>query len=143
MERISVKNYILLTLIAALVSGFLTVPLSLYLSSHFESKKSVREAKLAVLRDTVGYRYIFNQPNKPGYDKFVSSYNQIFIVFNDSSKVIETLNKFQIIRQNPSFPLSVNNEAFIELIKAMMDDLEIERKNLDDKFFGKIMTVGE
>ena len=73
----------------------------------------------------------------------MSSYNQIFIVFNDSSKVIETLNKFQIIRQNPSFPLSVNNEAFIELIKAMMDDLEIERKNLDDKFFEKIMTVGE
>ena len=60
MEKISVKNYILLTLIAALVSGFLTVPLSLYLSSHFESKKSVREAKLAVLRDLVGYRYIFN-----------------------------------------------------------------------------------
>lgn len=73
----------------------------------------------------------------------MSSYNQIFIVFNDSSKVIEKLNNFQIIRQNPSFPLSVNNEAFIELIKAMMDDLEIKRKNLDDKFFEKIMTVGE
>ena len=64
-------------------------------------------------------------------------------MFNDSSKVIEKLNNFLTIRQNSSSPLSVNNEAFIELIKAMIDDLEIERKNLGDKFFEKIMTVGE
>ncbi|KAB7785060.1 hypothetical protein F8B43_3093 [Methylorubrum populi] len=52
------------------------------------------------------------------------------MVFNDSPAVLQKMVAFQ----RSAFRGSASNEDLLDLIKAMMDDLKLDRSMLDDGF---------
>lgn len=143
-EKKTWKDTLLIPIIVAFLATSITAPLSLYISSVYEANRTEKMAKLGVLRDLVGYRYVLSSGKvSGGYSQFMAAFNQICVVFNNSPKVIEKLNNFIQIRKNTASEASASDAAFVELIKSLMDDLELRRNHLDDHVIMDILTVGE
>ncbi|GIU02580.1 DUF6680 family protein [Shewanella sp. KT0246] len=137
-----IKKYLYCFIFPALFSGLIAVPVTFYMTVNYEKERVVAEYKLDTFKGVAGYRYIFNKPNSSGNDKFVSSMNQVPFAFGDSPLVIEKHEEYYKIRSNKSFGAQANNDAFIKLVYAMMDDLEIPRKSIGDNTLEKVFTIG-
>ncbi|WP_193316437.1 hypothetical protein [Methylorubrum populi] len=62
--------------------------------------------------------------------EWFAALNEIYVVFNDSPAVLQKMVAFQ----RSAFRGSASNEDLLDLIKAMMDDLKLDRSMLDDGF---------
>lgn len=137
-----VKKYFSSLVIPALFSGFISVPVTFYLTVNYEKERVAAEYKLDIFKGVVGYRYVFNQPNSSGKVNFSSAMNQIPFAFSTSKEVIDKFNEYYKIRSNESFGVQANNDAFINLMYVMMDDLNIPRGSIGDNNLERIFTIG-
>lgn len=136
------KRYLYCLIIPALFSGLVSVPVTFYLTVRYEENRVAAEYKKEIFQGVVGYRYVFNQPNSSGNSTFSASINQIPFAFSNSKDVIVKFDEFYKVRTNDSFGLQANNDAFVALIYAMMDDLNIPRGALGDSHLGRVFTIG-
>lgn len=137
----NLKKYLPSVIIPALVSGLMSVPLTFYYTIQYEKDRVIAEYKKEVFQGVVGYRYIFNQPSNPGSTVFAAAMNQVPFAFSDSNEVIDKFDDYYKVRSNDSFGLQANNDAFIALIYAMMDDLKIPKGTIGDKHLGRVFTI--
>lgn len=128
--------------IPALFSGLVSVPVTFFLTVKYEKERVAEEYRMEVFQGVVGYRYILNQPNNSGNEKLSSAMNQIPFAFSSSENVVSKFNEFYRVRTNASFGVQANNDAFINLIYAMMDELNIPRGSISDKNLERVFTVG-
>lgn len=120
-------SQILVTIIAALLSGLIGVIISTLSYKRYEKRK----IKFDLLRDIMGYRYAITDilmnciEFNDAKIKFLSSLNQIFIVFNDSKNVISALKDYYNNK---------NTDNLLTLIKAMSEDLNVNCSLVNDSF---------
>jgi hypothetical protein len=106
---------------SAIFSGLLGVTVTLWV----QKRRELRLRKLGCLRRIAAYRSV------PLREPWFEALNEIFVTFNQSPDVINSLNKFErAIRVAGGH----RNEDLLDLIKAMMKDLNLSRENLDDEF---------
>ena len=115
----------LMVIIAAIISGFLGVVISIvYYRRHEKYQR-----KLKTLSDFARYRYDIQ-----GED-FTRALNEIFVVFSDSEKVKQALRKFHENTISPARSSDLANQYLIELFKSMCEDINIKTSDFTDNFF--------
>jgi len=112
---------ILITIISSLISGIVGVIISTIYYRRYEKRK----IKVDTLTRFVGNRYDIKG------DKFSGALNEIFVVFQSSRDVMNTLSRYHekvVARQNPE-------DDLIRLFKAMCDDVGVKYDQFNDSFF--------
>lgn len=139
-KEIKTKNpsYWSTTILPALVSGLVAVILTFFLTIKYEENRAIKEYNLSILKDIVAYKHILGHPEVSGSEQFISSFNQIPLAFTNSPKVLTSLGNFIIVRKNEKLSDEANNEAFVDLVNSMYDDIGLGKNRLTEK---QIMTV--
>lgn len=70
-------------------------------------------------------------------DNFSQALNEIFVVFNDSPKVMKKLDNYHKIISKENGSSEPANDALVLLYKAMCDATKTNYKHLNDSFFLK------
>lgn len=112
-----------ITIISSLISGVIGVIISII----YYRKHEKYQIKINTLKSFVAYRYDVKG------EKFTIALNEIFIVFQDSKKVLESLNKFHEITVSRQERLA--DDYLIRLFKAMCEDLKINPNKYSESFF--------
>ncbi len=123
--------WILITITTALVSGILGVIISIIYHRKAEKTRS----KIETLKNFCAYRYHLKGEN------FTKTLNEIFIVFQDSEKVLEKLNQFHEVIVSRQTDLA--NDRLVALFKAMCENLKIDSSKYSESFFLKAFNVKE
>lgn len=124
----------IVTLIAAVVSGVLATIISLYINH----RNDIMKQKKALAADIFGYRFLINKQTDK--DKFYAALNRVPIVFADDKKVIEaydTLLECSMICDSVSRTTKMN-EALITFLKTLCKATKINCDNWNDS---KVMKV--
>lgn len=113
---------------AALIVAIIAAVVA-WLAPHAVEKKRqkavLRELKLDNLRRVMGLR------SQPPTREWTSALNEICVVFHDAPDVMQCLRNFDDhIQRNQGH----SNTLLAEMLSAMMDDLDIDRKKLDGEF---------
>jgi hypothetical protein len=108
-------------LAAGLFSGLIATTATLY----FQARSAAKQRKLDCLRRIAAYRAM------PPKQAWLEAMNEVFVTFNDSSDVI---GKLAIFERDIRARGGHRNELLVDLIKAMMNDLGLNRENIDDEF---------
>ena len=116
--------WVLTIIISALISGLLGVAVSIY----YYQKNDRHQAKLNTLRDFVAHRYDMGGPG------FFEAVNEVFVIYNDSTEVMEAVQKFHEQCVSAAH-VELKNKYLIELFKAMCDDVKIDYSKSTDSFF--------
>lgn len=120
-------------IIASMFSGILGVLISTFYYRRYEKRKT----KLEILRRIIAYRYVLTGGYKSEHSKeFFSALNEIYIIFNDSKKVINTIKKMH----DDLGDVSKMTDNLISLIKVMCDELDIDYSLVNDSFFERPFT---
>lgn len=117
------SNNTLITLLSSLLSGVIALTISLFYYRRYEKRK----AKWDTVKKFARYRYDLKS------DEFTRTLNEIFIIFNESEKVINSLINFhdKVVKNE------VNNDEFIILFKALCEEVNINLNKFDKSFFLK------
>ena len=108
-----------------LASGVLSGLIATSVTLYFQNRSAGRQRKMDCLRRVAAYRAM------PPKKEWLEAMNEIFITFNTSPGVMTALAKFERdIRATGGH----KNELLVDLIKAMMDDLNLSREKIDDDF---------
>lgn len=130
MEQESIKYvWILLTIISSLISGISGVVISIV----YHQKAEKRQQKFNTLKDFVGYRYDVK------CESFTKALNEIFLVFQDSKKVIEKFNELHEIVVSKQTALI--DDKLIALFKEMCKNLNIDPNKYSESSFFKAFNV--
>lgn len=140
-KRSKVKEYLKNIIAPSFVSGLLATLVTFYLTTSYEKERVVKEYQVQTLRDLTGHRYILNESHKPGYKEFVSAMNRIPFAFSESEEVLDAYKKILTLKSNRQSNSETVDQAFIELIYSLMDELDIPRKNVNDHLVIKIFRV--
>jgi len=116
--------WIATTFVSALVSGIVAVIISI----RYYQKNNLQQAKLNTLRDFVAYRHDLAGSG------FLETVNQVFVIYNDSEKVMEAVKRFHEQCVSGGHP-HLKNQYLVELFKAMCDDVGIDYSEFTDSFF--------
>lgn len=118
---------VLLVIISSLISGVLGV----IISTIYYKKAERRKEKINLVKQLLGNRFDLNG------DKFSEALNSIVIVFYDSSTVINRLKVFHdLLSDNiPNRNPEIIDDALIDLFKALVEDVDLGTKELNDNFF--------
>jgi len=110
-----------ITIISSLLSGLLGVGISTLYYRRFE----IRKFRVDTVKKFIANRYDLNG------DEFSRALNEIFLVFNESPKVMAALEKFHsnIITGQPA------ENSLLYLFKALCIEIEIDPGKLNDSFF--------
>jgi hypothetical protein len=101
------------------------------LSNELQRRDAARyERKLDCLRRVAGER------GTPPSQKWLAALNEIVVTFNDAKEVIECLKKVQ----SAAVRRGQENSDLIDLIKAMMDDLNLNRSSINDEIFLSVLS---
>jgi hypothetical protein len=102
-------------------------------SNELQRRDAARyERKLDCLRRVAGER------GAPPSQKWLAALNEIVVTFNDAKEVIECLKKVQ----SAAVRRGRENSDLIDLIKAMMDDLNLNRSSINDEIFLSVLSSG-
>jgi hypothetical protein len=130
MEQESIKYvWILITIISSLISGISGVVISIV----YHQKAEKRQQKFNTLKDFVGYRYDLK------CESFTKALNEIFLVFQDSKKVIEKFNELHEIVVSKQTALI--DDKLIALFKEMCKNLNIDPNKYSESSFLKAFNV--
>ncbi len=135
------KEYVKNIMAPAFISGLLATLVTFYLTTSYEKERVIKDYQVQTLRDLTGHRYILNESHKPGYKEFVSALNRIPFAFSESEEVLESYKKFLTLTTNKQSNPETTDQAFIELVYSLMDELDIPRKNVNDHLVKKIFSV--
>ncbi|CAM4300891.1 hypothetical protein [Pseudoalteromonas byunsanensis] len=136
------KKYIIPSVISGLLATIIATGITIYWTKSYEKERVIVDYQTRILRDVAGFRYILNFPDRPGYERFVSAFNQIPFAYSESPEVINKYNEFVKIRSNSGFSEEVSNQAFANIIFAMMDKLAIPRDKVGDSIVKQVFSVG-
>jgi hypothetical protein len=101
------------------------------LSNELQRLDAARyERKLDCLRRVAGER------GTPPSQKWLAALNEIVVIFSDAKEVIECLKKVQ----SAAVRRGHENSDLIDLIKAMMDDLNLNRSSINDEIFLSVLS---
>ncbi len=123
---------ILVTVLAALLSGLVTF----FISTYFYVRHERRKEKMAVLKEIMGNRHgLTAGGNAEAKVRFFQALNATFAVFHDSKPVVEALQDFKTHKNQTS-------DNVTQLIRRMSQDLKIDTSYLEDSFFDEPFTPG-
>lgn len=123
--------YYLPILGSSLLSGFLGV----IVSSWYYRKMERRREKMELLRTLFSARYDVSSI------KFSEALNSIFIVFYDNDRVCTSVKKLLDLATDARKDKIIMNSCLADLFKALLDDLNIHNKILNDTDL--LRTFGE
>lgn len=128
-------EYILLTIVASLVSGLIGVVVS-YI---FYSRLEIRKIKFDTARKMFGSKYQVH-----GKD-FQEAVNEVMIVFSDSQEVIDSMENLWKVVSTPQNARckKAADEALILLMKSMCKNIGIKYKKLPDAYYLKYFSMPE
>lgn len=124
----------IITLIAAVVSGVLATVISLYINH----KNEILKQKKTLAADIFGYRFLINKATDK--DKFYAALNRIPIIFADDKNVIaayDTLLECSMI-SDAALRTTKMNEALITFLKELCVATKINCYNWNDSI---VMSV--
>ena len=113
-----------ITIIAAMISGLVGA----LLSTVVYLKRENRKFKVDTLK-----RFAANRFDLKG-DEFSRALNEIYIVFNDSAKVMNALSDFHKALTSRQNELG-SQDTLVKLFKAMCKDVKIKHGEFTDSFF--------
>ena len=115
----------LIVIISSLISGILGV----IISTLYYKKAERRKEKMNLIMQLFGNRYDING------DRFSEALNSIVIVFHDSDDVIKKVKALHDIASANAPNKSVQiNYALIDLFKALVMDVKLGNKELNESF---------
>ena len=115
----------LIVIISSLISGILGV----IISTLYYKKAERRKEKMNLIMQLFGNRYDING------DRFSEALNSIVIVFHDSDDVIKKVKALHdIASANAPNKSEQINYALIDLFKALVMDVKLGNKELNDSF---------
>jgi hypothetical protein len=120
-----------ITVLSSLLSGIIGVVISTIYYRRYERRKE----KVELIKQLFGNRYNLNG------DKFSEALNNIMIIFNDSSDVLEKLKSFHNIVSSNNKTNETVNSALIDLFKALLKNVRIDFKGLNDTFILKAFNI--
>jgi hypothetical protein len=116
---------------AAGFAAWISYRVSAKLSDEQRRRDAARyERKLDCLRRVAGER------STPPSQKWLAALNEIVVTFNDAKEVIECLKKVQ----SAAIRRGHHNSDLIDLIKAMMDDLNLDRSAINDETLLSVLS---
>lgn len=126
-------EYILLTIVASLVSGLIGVVVSYIFYSRLERRK----IKLDTARKMFGSKHQMH-----GKD-FQEAVNEVMIVFSDSQEVIDSMENLWKVVSTPQSARGEKaaDEAMILLMKSMCKNIGIKYKKLPDAYYLKYFSI--
>lgn len=110
-----------ITVFSSVISGILGVGISTWYYRRYENRKY----KLESLKKFMGNRYDLTG------DEFSRALNEIFVVFEDSPKVMEALSKYHESINSPKD----SEDDMVLLFKAMCKEVGISHADFNDSFF--------
>jgi len=113
------------TFVSSVISGLIGITISTYFYRRYER----RQMKLKTLKDFAANRY-----DILGED-FTKALNEVFVVYNDSPNVRNTLKRFHENRVAGISSSDLADQYFVELFKAMCDDTGVKYTDFTDNFF--------
>lgn len=119
-------------LLSAIIGGLFVLSgsfLESVLSSRKNKEHTEKDLKLFILRDLMGNRMGLSDvmPEQNGYRMvFMSALNQVPVVFNKNSLVIEKFNEFSYHLSTKDKTTGSANDLLYELVKAIFEDLDME-----------------
>lgn len=116
---------ILLVVITSLVSGIIGVIISNRHFSKLEQNKFKRDICLQL---------IANRHNLIG-NEFTQALNSIVFAFNDDKDTIQNFISFTDVVTKGAETQYNSNEELLKLIKAMLKNLNMEAKDIDNKYY--------
>ncbi len=114
-----------ITIIAALLSGLFGSIITTAFNNKKESEREILAYKKQLFQNLVAYRGDIVD-GYPSTGSFVPSLNQVFIVFNDSEKVIAAFEKCR---------KDMSNDNLVTLLKEMAKDIGINYQFANDDLF--------
>lgn len=125
-------EFILITIIASLLSGLLGV----FVSFHFFRRLEQRRLKMGTAQKLFGGKY--NIASK----EFQEAMNEVMLIFSDSDLVIAAMEEFwTILQAKDKHSSEVANDKLVKLMKAICTDIGIKYKNLSDAYFLRNFSV--
>lgn len=122
-------QFVLVTIIAALISGLIGV----LISARFFSRLEKRKLKIDTARRLLGYRYDVTS------EQFSVAINEVFVVFGDSSKVLKAMQDFYEALSAPGKPHA--DERLVTFLKTICEDVGIVHKDISDAYFRKTFNL--
>lgn len=119
-------------LLSAIIGGLFVLSgsfLESVLSSRKNKEHTEKDLKLVILRDLMGNRMGLSDvmPEQNRYRMvFMSALNQVPVVFNKNSLVIEKFNEFSYHLSTKDKTTGSANGLLYELVKAIFEDLDME-----------------
>lgn len=119
-------------LLSAIIGGLFVLSGSFLESVLFSRKNkehTEKDLKLVILRDLMGNRMGLSDvmPEQNGYRRvFMSALNQVPVVFNKNSLVIEKFNEFSYHLSTKDKTTGSANGLLYELVKAIFEDMDME-----------------
>ena len=117
--------------VSALFSGILGIGIS----NWYHTKNEKRRQKYFLLEQLIGNRY-----HAQG-EKFTEALNKIFIVFNDSEKVLVALKLFHESVSSQHIDRNISDQRLLELFKSMCEELDINTNVLTDSFYLQAFNI--
>ncbi|MCG9712913.1 hypothetical protein L1D29_08805 [Shewanella insulae] len=119
---------VLVTIVASLLSGLFGV----LISFRFYERLEKRKLKIETAKKLIGSRYDI------GSNDFRSAMNEIFVVYADSSEVMQAMENFWEVLQIPIQHRALNaaDDKLLILLKKVCSDSGITHpKHINDAFF--------
>ncbi|WP_276979483.1 DUF6680 family protein [Johnsonella ignava] len=125
---------IIITLVAAVISGILATIITLYINH----KKEIERQKKELAADIFGYRFLLNKSS--GTEKFYAALNRVPIIFAGDKDVIAAYdNLWQSSKiDDPKMRDIKMNEELITFLKAICKSLKINCSDWNDS---KVLNV--
>ena len=123
----------IITLIAAIISGVLATAITLYVN-HCQQ---IKQQKIRLVEEIFGYRYqlVYSNDNR---SEFLQAINRVPIIFHKNEKVVEAYNNFYESACSNNVVGNVKNDKLITLIKAMCKDAQIQCDDWNDSMYERV-----
>jgi hypothetical protein len=112
-------------IVSVLASGVLSSSLATAITLIVQRKRASRERRLDCLRRVAAHRA------PPPTAEWIEALNEIFVTFNESDRVMKAVATASRETQSPS---GLQNGTLLDLVKSMMDDLNLSKEHIDDAF---------
>ncbi|MCI5222727.1 MAG: hypothetical protein D3924_08680 [Candidatus Electrothrix sp. AR4] len=126
-QKLKKNMDIFVTIFSSLLSGMIGIAVSTY----YYQKHEARKLRLTLLSELIGNRH-----NLKG-DAFVTTLNQVFVIFSYSQPVMDSLKNFHEKITDINKNTDHINDALLQLIKVMCDEMNISYNDFHDSFFLK------
>ena len=129
MKLMALSNEFEFTILSIAVSALLSGLLGVLISNWYYRRNEIKQVKLKVLQQLMGYRYNVNGK------EFLGALNQVAVIFSDSKAVLTALSAVADEVRTPNRNPEISHQRLLELFKAIFKNLGINTEPLTDNFF--------